>query len=340
MASITYKRNYQHQDWVDNEDIVQADGERGFNVEFHALETEFDSISGVISQLNAGLGAFQAVGTGGAVAYTGGTVGIGANFSAGNPPTHPLEVNLDPNTGPAQQVRFGHAVCCNGLPGTFAGYAVFSHESQASDSNCALRQGPNGNVHINAPTGQPISIRQTGTNVRLGVSVAGNVVVGSETDLVIAPPTATLQVVGDAFKNTGSGSWLVPSDVRLKEDVRELEFGLAQLQRVRPVRFRYNGRAGTPAGQEGVGVLGQEIEKIFPEMIRRAPGGLDGEADTEDLRIYDGSALTFVLVNAVKELADKVEKLERMLASIRKARGAGETTGLGAPTSMSDSVRI
>src|SRR6516164_5328161 len=138
--------------------------------------------------------------------------------------------------------------------------------------------------------------------------------------MAIAPcdrgPTATLQVVGDAFKNTGSGSWLIPSDARLKEDVRELEAGLAQLRRVRPVRFRYNGRAGTPAGQEGVGVLGQEIEKIFPEMIRQVPG----EPGLQDLRIYDGSALTFVLVNAVKEQAGKVEQLEQTLAEARKER--------------------
>jgi hypothetical protein len=325
MASITYKRSFQHQDWIDNEDIVQAGGERGFNVEFHAMEAEFDTIGGVVAQLNAGLGAFQPLGVGGAVAYGGGNVGVGASFSSANPPAYRLEVNLDANTATTERVRFGHAVCSNGGAGTFAGYAVFSHDVHASDGNCALRQGPNGNVHINTPTGQPVSIRQSGTNIRLGVSAAGNVIVGSETDLAVAPPTATLQVVGDAFKNTGSGSWLIPSDARLKEDVRELEAGLAQLRRVRPVRFRYNGRAGTPAGQEGVGVLGQEIEKIFPEMIRQVPGGLDGEPDTENLRIYDGSALTFVLVNAVKELAAKVEQLEWALAEARKARDAGGT---------------
>jgi hypothetical protein len=93
------------------------------------------------------------------------------------------------------------------------------------------------------------------------------------------------------------------------------------------VRFRYNGRAGTPTGQEGVGVLGQEIEQIFPEMIRRVPGGMDGETDAEDLRIYDGSALTFVLVNAVKELAGKVERLEQALAETRRERGADGTIG-------------
>jgi len=49
MANVTYKRNFQHQDWIDNEDIVQAGGPRGFNVEFHHLEGEFDAIAGVVS---------------------------------------------------------------------------------------------------------------------------------------------------------------------------------------------------------------------------------------------------------------------------------------------------
>jgi hypothetical protein len=328
MADITYKRSYQHQDWIDNQDIVQAGGERGFNVEFHGLEAEFDTISGVVGQLSAGLGAFQRVGTGGAVAYAGGNVGIGASFAT-NPPTRRLEVNLGDNIAPTEQVRFGNVVCCNGEAGALAAYAVFSHSSHASNSRFALRQGPNGDVDINAVNGQPVSIRQNGDTVRLGISTAGHVIVGSAADLPGAPATALLQVAGDAFKLAGSASWLVPSDARLKEDVRELEAGLAQLRRVRPVRFRYNGRAGTPAGQEGVGVLGQEIEKIFPEMIRRVSGGLDGEPGTEDLRIYDGSALTFVLVNAVKELARKVEQLEQALAEAREERKAGGDKRLG-----------
>jgi hypothetical protein len=323
MANITYQRTYKHQDWVDNQDIVSAGGDRGFNVEFHALETEFDSISGVVSKISAGLGAFQPVGSAGAVAYSGGSVGIG-NFTAASPPTHPLEVNLDANTGQATQVRFGNAVCCNGGTGAFAGYAVFSHTSHASDSNFALRQGPNGNAQVNAAAGQPVSFLQGGNAVRMGISAAGHVVVGSDSDLPGAG-TAVLQVAGDAFKLAGSASWLVPSDARLKEDVRDLDAGLAELRQVRPVRFRYNGRAGTPAGQEGVGVLGQEIEKVLPEMIRRVPAGAEGECDGGGLRIYDGSALTFVLVNAVKELAGKVEQLEQALAeALQGTRPTGQ----------------
>jgi hypothetical protein len=86
-------------------------------------------------------------------------------------------------------------------------------------------------------------------------------------------------------------------------------------------------------------VLGQEIEQVFPEMIRRAPGGLNGEPDTEDLRIYDGSALTFVLVNAVKELAAKVEQLEQALAESRTKTSAHARAGETALTNVSQPDR-
>ena len=134
-------------------------------------------------------------------------------------------------------------------------------------------------------------------------------VVRSAGDIQGAPANAVFQVNGDAFKSAGGTTWS-PSDVRLKEDVRDLEAGLAQLLRVRPVRYRYNGKGGTPAGREEIGIIGQEIERVFPEMVQRVPTQLDGDSETVDLRIYDGSALTYVLVNAVKELAARVNGLE------------------------------
>jgi len=319
MANITYKRTFQHQDWIDNEDVIQAGGPRGFNLEFHSLEGEFDTLSGVVSKLNAGL-TFQPLGGGAAVSYNLGSVGIGPNFTALNPPTYRLQVDLGNNIGVIQQARFGNAVCCNGTTNNFGGYAYFAHWNFTADTDYALRQSPNGAVNINAKTGQVVSICQNGTAPRLAVSSTGNVIVGGDSDLGAPPPAAgalpsILQVAGDAYKLTpGNNGWQVPSDARLKEDVRDLDVGLAQLRQVRPVRFRTNGRAGIQAGQECIGVLGQEIEKVFPEMVRRVPEGVPGDPGLEDLRIYNGSALAYVVVNAVKELAEKIERLEKALA--------------------------
>ena len=77
------------------------------------------------------------------------------------------------------------------------------------------------------------------------------------------------------------------------------------------MRFRYNGKAGTARGAASVGVIGQEIEAVLPETVSTTSAQLDAEVgEVPDLRIYDGNALPYVLVNAVKELAQRVEALE------------------------------
>lgn len=55
MANITYTRHFQHADWQDNVDRVQAGGPTGFNQHFHDLEGEFDTLAQVINQINAAL---------------------------------------------------------------------------------------------------------------------------------------------------------------------------------------------------------------------------------------------------------------------------------------------
>src|SRR3990172_3636244 len=59
MANITYSRTFTHDDWIDNEDVVQAGGEKGFNQKFHGIEAELDHLAQVIQQINTALNALQ-----------------------------------------------------------------------------------------------------------------------------------------------------------------------------------------------------------------------------------------------------------------------------------------
>lgn len=59
MPSITYTRTFNHDDWIDNEDVVQAGGERGFNTKFHGLESELDKIGAAMGALDAEIGRVQ-----------------------------------------------------------------------------------------------------------------------------------------------------------------------------------------------------------------------------------------------------------------------------------------
>lgn len=55
-CDVTYQRSFEHVDWVDGEDRVQATAtpeELGFNARFHAIENEFDAIAGQFRNLGA-----------------------------------------------------------------------------------------------------------------------------------------------------------------------------------------------------------------------------------------------------------------------------------------------
>lgn len=68
------------------------------------------------------------------------------------------------------------------------------------------------------------------------------------------------------------------------------------------------------ADKEFIGLVAQDVETIMPEMIVINPGMIDGVL-VSDLRDIDSSALTYALINAVKELNAKIEALEAQLAA-------------------------
>ena len=58
-APTGYTRHFQHQDWIDFVDPVQAGGNNGFNDRFHALESEFDLISAAIASADSAITGLQ-----------------------------------------------------------------------------------------------------------------------------------------------------------------------------------------------------------------------------------------------------------------------------------------
>ncbi|HLF64397.1 MAG TPA: tail fiber domain-containing protein [Saprospiraceae bacterium] len=257
-----------------------------------------------------GGGAFTPVGAGPHVAFAGGNVGIG-NFVA--PPTFRLEVELGNNTGADQRARFGNAVLSNGQ-GASQTVAQFAHQAQAdNNNNFALRQGPNGDVNLNAPAGQPLTISHNRVQARLFVAADGTVVIANNAILpqLNAPSVTVFQVNGFAGKTQGGATWQVPSDLRLKENITPFSDGLSKLMEVNPVRFNYKDQ---PGSQEEVGVIGQEIEKVFPYMITQTSGSNDLSGQNEGgLLMYNSNALTYVMVNAIQELATRIVDLEEQL---------------------------
>lgn len=255
----------------------------------------------------AGVG-FQPVNGTVNIAYSAGNVGIN---TGANQPGARLEVGLAAN----EQVRMGNAAVGNS---SLANAMQISQIGNVAPANFALRQEATGRVQLNAPANQKLTLSKGGNQPRLSVIETGSVVVGAETD--ISGTNAAMQVNGDLFINgnairPGGGTWQPPSDARLKKDIRPFTDGLARLMQINPVTFRYNGLAQLPDQQEYVGVLGQEMAKVLPYTISTASAQLRPNEAPTDVLVFDPNALFYVLINAVKELADKVQTLEKEISS-------------------------
>jgi len=157
----------------------------------------------------------------------------------------------------------------------------------------------------------------------------GNVGIG------VANPSFKLAVNGTAAK-AAPGDWSGISDKRAKKNIVEFEDGLEEVLQIRPVTYSYNGKFGSSDdGSTHVGVLAQEIQKIAPytvtpmefteeKMEYSKETGLKSKiVDRQDYLTYNGTAITYMLVNSIQEQQsiienqnDRIEKLERMLEDI------------------------
>jgi hypothetical protein len=129
----------------------------------------------------------------------------------------------------------------------------------------------------------------------------------------------------------GGGSWLALSDARIKTETGAYAEGLDQIRALRPVLYRYKGNDALGRNVDGqqqpsmhaqaaaqgtryVGLIAQEAETVMPGMVGHRQGWIDGE-EVEDLRTLDNSELVYALINAVKQLAEQIERIEaRMVA--------------------------
>jgi hypothetical protein len=155
-----------------------------------------------------------------------------------------------------------------------------------------------------------------GPDLHCSGTIYGNVL-NSTNGASIGPD---LTCTGNAYK-PGGGSWGASSDARIKTVIGDYELGLENVMAVQPVRYSYKGN-DTPAQDEPsphahvaanqtefVGVIAQDIESVFPDMVSESEGFIDGEP-VSDLKSVDASELIWALVNAVKTLAQRVEALE------------------------------
>ena len=107
----------------------------------------------------------------------------------------------------------------------------------------------------------------------------------------------TTTIDGDLFV-TGNVTAFFPSDERLKDDIHAISDSADKVDRLRGVHFIWNENAGeSKNGQKDIGVIAQDVEKDFPELVYTDKNGV------KKVR-YEG--LIPVLIEAIKDLRKQI----------------------------------
>jgi len=122
-----------------------------------------------------------------------------------------------------------------------------------------------------------------------GAYVSGGVGIGTTN------PTSKLHVIGDVRVSgvVTATNFNTTSDINLKENIKPIEDSLNKVLQLNGIEFdwKYN-------QQPSIGVIAQEVEKVFPSIVK-----------TAENKSVDYNGLIGVLIEAVKEQQKQIEEL-------------------------------
>jgi hypothetical protein len=175
------------------------------------------------------------------------------------------------------------------------------------DNNTAIGYGAGGqnitgsnNVFIGFQAGDSLNY-QTKSN-KLVVGNGGS----KENELITGDFAAnTVNINGDLH---ASGNLTQNSDGRLKKDIKPLTQALDSILKLQGKTYRWK-EDTTFANKADIGLVAQEVEQIFPELVAENEQGYKGIA-------Y--SKLTAVLIEAIKEQQGQMTTQQDQIASLEK----------------------
>lgn len=154
---------------------------------------------------------------------------------------------------------------------------------------------------------------------RMRITADGNVGIGTNL------PTFRLQLSTDSAAKPSTNTWTISSDERIKENIRPYSKGLDAIAAIQPVVYDYNGKAGFEKIKDNIGVIAQQIQSVVPEGVSSYRAKLNPEdEDVTELYNFNSHSLTYILINAVKELKAIVESQAAEIELLRLRASASE----------------
>ena len=133
------------------------------------------------------------------------------------------------------------------------------------------------------------------TNIRANGSTVGTF---SSSGLLV---TGQIDVTGDIIA-------FYSSDINLKENITVIDNALEKVKQIRGVEYDWKAEhldIYPSKDKHDVGVIAQEIEKVLPDIVTTRDDGI---------KAVRYEKIVPLLIEAIKELSDKVERLENVIS--------------------------
>ena len=209
-----------------------------------------------------------------------------------------------------------------------AGYIVYQHNDNVmrfgANASEAMRIASNGNVMVGTTSSSNttrLTVVQPNNDdpiARFDMAAAVNAIRGVEIRVTDSTANSStkfflqgddngttrieLRTNGSIYASANSYS----SDIRLKENIEDCEPMLEKLKQVRIVDFDWKDNAGPEGRQRGV--IAQEIESIFPELIHQP----------KEYKEFLKSEMTPILVKAIQEQQTIIEDLKSRIETLEE----------------------
>jgi hypothetical protein len=120
-----------------------------------------------------------------------------------------------------------------------------------------------------------------------------------------------LQLPNSSTKKAKAQAWNTYSDSRVKENQKDLKYGLDAVMELKPKSFTLrdstfeNGKLNLSGGIDTIGLIAQEVYKVVPEAACKPVD------ENKELWGMNNDKLIPVLIKAIQELTQKVQELEK-----------------------------
>ncbi|WP_185154024.1 tail fiber domain-containing protein [Fulvivirga sp. M361] len=122
--------------------------------------------------------------------------------------------------------------------------------------------------------------------------------------------------------NVFANNFVSTSDIRAKDKIKPITYGLAHIQELNPVSYQWK---NSDENEIHVGLIAQEVSKVIPEIvydptkeIRYDSAGRALPADSDALYGIRYNELIPVMIKAIQEMSLKMEEQEKVIARLTR----------------------